>query len=367
MNAKETRPSILLIDDNETVVTGLRDWLATRLRGAEADVQIWVPKQEDGDPEEALAHRVDSHTALVITDYDLTTSVKGLFGLSIVGWCQNKSIPVGDFSRGKVSSLPKEPNLFELRVPSNDEDGSAFVASTFRGFQTIRSVLESKPSVLKEKRSLASVLASLLGREHLDSHFAMYMSRLGAANSALLQRLRDFAGSETPDDDDKTRLLTYVLGHVLLNAILKYPGPILGVQALCAYVATSTDEIDEIAPLFESARYDGPFSDGGRYYWKEDVDRAVDEFAAPLTADEFDSFGDYNRRAVEAALGRALRPHDCDRCDGLNGGFWCPFTHRPVCQRADCSVPASSWIPQGAQLSRVERDFYEEWAPLLGL
>lgn len=361
------KPSILLIDDNEIVLRGLHDKLSELLPATEVEIRTWTPTTADNDLSAVFESKVDNDTVLVVTDYDLTTSVKGLFGLSFVGWCQNKSIPVGDFSRGNIAALPKEPNLFEFRVPPNDIDGARFIASTFRGFQAIRKAIAGDPEILSARRSLAAVLATLLGREHLDSQFALYMSRLAAANSALVQRLRDFAGPQVPDDSDKIQLLTYLLGHVLLNAILKFPGPILSDKSLCAYMATSVEEFEHIAPIFAEASYDGPFSEVGQYFWREDVDVILDKIGAEIAGEDFDTFADYNRRAVETVLGRPLRLHGCERCGGKGGGFLCPFTQRPVCQRPDCSVPASSWIPQGAQLSRVERDFYDEWAPLLGL
>lgn len=363
----EATPNLLLIDDSPDNLESLRQRLAAQMPEEEVEIRAWVPTENDGPPAEAFDARVDGNTALVITDYDLTTSVKGLFGLSIVGWCQKKSIPVGDFSRGNVAALPKEPNLFELRVPTDDEHGAAFVATTFRGFRGLRAGIEATPGLLKDRRSLAAVLASLLGRPRLESQLAAYMSRLGAANSALLQQLRNFAGEEQPDDADKIRLLTYVLGHVLCNAILKYPGPILSRHGLCAYMATTADEAEAVEPLFADARYTGPFSEGHSYFWREDVDRILDGLGGDLNDADVESFADLNRRLIEAALRRALAAHSCDRCGGVKGGFWCPFTARPVCERADCSVPSSSWIPSGAQLCRVERDFYDEWAPLLGL
>lgn len=357
-------PSILLIDDNENLAVGLRDALAPLLQDVPVDIRVWVPTESE--PEIAFGEKVDDGTVLVITDYDLTTSVKGLFGLSIVGWCQSRSIPVGDFSRGNLTALPKEPNLFELRVPTDNQEGAAFIASTFRGFQEIRAAVEAT-GLSADRRNLAGVLADLLKRPHLESQFALYMNRLGAANSALLQKLRDFAGPEVPDDAAKVRLLTYVLGHVLLNAIIKYPGPVLSDKALCAYLATVPSEITALEPIFATARYAGPFSASGPAFWRENVDAILDDLGEGHDADAFESFGDYNRHVVQVALSRELAKHDCDRCGGVKGGFWCPFTLRPVCERADCSVPSSSWIPQGAQLARVERGFYDEWAPLLGL
>ena len=169
-----------------------------------------------------------------------------------------------------------------------------------------------------------------------------------------------------PGDQEKTRLLAYVLGHVLLNAVLKYPGPILSGEVLCAYLATAPNEIDPLTDLFKEARYEGPFRNDASLFWRDDVDSILDRLAVDIAEDHFESFGDFNRGVAETALNRKLVPHSCRRCKGVKGGFWCPFTTRPVCERADCSIPASSWIPSGAQLCRVERDFYDEWAPILG-
>ncbi len=359
------KPSILLIDDNDANLKKLVDGLSRLL--PDVTLKAWCPTEEEGPPETVFEALTDGGTVLVVTDYDLTTGVKGLFGHSIVGWCQSRSIPVGDFSRANNAALPKEPNLFELRVPTDEKEGAAFIANAFEGFRSIREKIADNPRLLTERRSLAAVLSALLGRPRLESQFAAYMSRLGTSNSALLQRLRDAAAADAqPGDEEKTRLLAYVLGHVLLNAVLKYPGSILSGEVLCAYLATTPDEIDPLTDLFKDARYEGPFSNGAPLFWRDEVDSILDKRAADIADDQFESFGDFNRGVTEAALKRPLARHKCVRCDGMKGGFWCPFTMRPVCERTDCSVPASSWIPSGAQLCRLERGFYDEWAPILG-
>jgi hypothetical protein len=363
-------PSILLIDDKVAVLDGLEGQLEGQLP-PEVEVRRWMPAADGDDPEQTFAALVDAETVLVATDYDLTgNGLKGLFGLTIVGWCQTRSIPVGDFSRGHTHDLPDEPNLFELRVPPDDVAGARYIAAAVEGFMKIRAAFAGNASLVEPGQNLATILATILDRPHLDSQFALYMTRLGSANSSLVQRLTDFAEPDAaPSDQDKVQVLTYVLGHVLLNAILKFPGPILSEQALCAYVATSFDECQVLVPLFERAVYAGPFALGARRYWREDVDEIIFGLAGDLGESQFAGFGDFNRAVVEGALGRELAAHACDRtgCGGKKGGFLCPFTNRPVCERGDCSVPSSSWIPRGAQLSRVERDYYDEWAPLLGL
>lgn len=360
-------PSILLIDDDEESLDNLADRLR-ELLGDDANLLIWRPTTADGPTHKAFNERVSHQTALVITDYDLTTSVNGLFGPSIVGWCQGRSIPVGDFSRANLDALPREPNLFELRVPTNFEQAAQFIHNMFKGFYDIRLWLEYHPEVLlTQPRSLAAVLAILLDKPQSESMFAAYMTKLGTANSALLQTIKQFAEpNQLPTNEDKARLLTYVLGHVLVNAVLKYPGPIVSLDALCAYFGTSLEEANVLSDLFDCARYGGPFGHTDRYYWHEVVDTLLDDMAADLYDQQFDSFAEYNRYVVERHLNRPLARHACARCDGIKGGFWCPFTMRAVCERGDCSVPASSWIPSGAQLSRVEKDFHDEWAPVLG-
>ncbi|MGD9920591.1 MAG: hypothetical protein AB7V13_03965 [Pseudorhodoplanes sp.] len=363
-NSKNGQESILLIDDNEEYLGALAHALEASIKG-EVEVRTWLPTEDD--PLVKLDSLVDDDTILVATDYDLTSQVRGLFGMTIVGWCQKRLIPVGDFSRKNIADLPKEPNLFELRVPATEEEGAAFISATASGFRELRRSLTANPEILKAKLSLAGVLATLLRKRELESQFALYMTRLGASNSSLLDQLRRFAGPEQPTDDEKRQLLAYVLGHVLPNAILKYPGPILSEKALCAYIATADEEGEALAQIFESERYAGPFSAQGRYYWRDQVDDRIDALAGNIDSAKFEMFSDYNRASVEKAAGRKLANHGCQRCGGTKGGFLCPFMRRPVCLRPDCSVSASSWVPQGAQLCRVERDFYDEWAPLLGL
>ncbi|MDP2181010.1 MAG: hypothetical protein Q8K99_00375 [Actinomycetota bacterium] len=361
-------PSILLIDDNEQLLEGLSAKLRERLGDEPVDIQTWMPATVDEDPEASFKARINDNTVFVVTDYDLTSKgLRGLFGVSIVAWSQMAAVPVGDFSRGHRESLPKEPNLFALKVPPNDEEGATFIAAIYFGFRALAAGLQQQPELLREKRSLAGVLAALLNRPHLESQFALYMSRLGAANAGLIERLRTLSVEEDHDLHAMQKLMSYLLGHVLANSILRFPGPLLSDQALTAYCATSMAEADALAGVFADARYDGPFSGVGRFFWREDVDATVEGLGAGPDPDNFEGFADFNRAVVETLLARKLANHDCGRCGGVKGGFWCPFMKRPVCERGDCSVPSSSWIPQGALLTRVERDFYDELAPLMGL
>lgn len=362
----DSQPSLVVIDDDDELLTRLRQALEQKLAQDGAEIRTWKPEERQN-PIEEFNRRIDDDTVLVVTDYDLTKNgMTGLFGVSIVSWCQGRLIPVGDFSRANLTSLPKEPALFELRVPSDIDEGATYSARMFRGFRELREVLASGTIDLGLARSPSEVLACVLQRPHLESQLALYMSLLGAGNASLLDKLRS---ALSPEDTsaEKERLLAYVLGHVFANAVLRYPGPILSERALCAYVATTGEEAAAVGEIFNDAVYTGPFSAGGTYYWRSDVDHILEGRAAALEDASSESSGGFNRIVVEKVLGRSLARHTCLRCKGTNGGYLCPFTDRTVCERADCSVGANSWIPAGADVSRIERDFYEEWAPLLGL
>jgi hypothetical protein len=356
--------SVLLIDDKQSAVDELAAALSNLLPAGSVDIRTWVPTDDDDDPHEAFLSKVDEGTTLVVTDSDLTSQGQlGLFGASVVAWCQQLAIPVGDYSR-QLPSLPKEPELFELRVPSDPQAAAAYVAATFRGFRDIADALAANEELVV-KRSPAAVIAGLLEQPDLESQIALYAVRLGPASGALMRRVEHH---DDPSAQEKRSLLAYVAGHLLLN-VLRFAGPILSLRALKAYVASDEADAPDVVALFESARYAGPFGDLEEYFWLTRVDAIIEELANALPAgQDYETSGEFHRTVLEKALARDLARHSCaTRCHGKNGGFLCPFTDRTVCERPDCSVGSNSWLPQGAKLCRIEKDFFEEWAPLLGL
>ena len=367
--------AILLIDDDHDLIDSLKVRVAAGVPDS-VKVLTWEPRSEDGDGRLHFDKlRETNDLELVATDYDLTRQgMGGLFGSTIVDWCQHHLIPVADFSRGNISSLPKEPNLFELRISPNVEQASVEIASLWRGFRQVRSGLQDVPGVtepFEQVRSPAAALARVLKRSHDESLFALYSTRYGGANSTLLDRIRATLSPDLkPAFEEKQAVLAYIVGHLLVNAVLRFPGPILHAEALAAYCGAAPEAAEDLAGLFAACKYDGPFLELGSYFWLECVQKHLGEWAAevemePAQADA-ETVGEVNRFIVESRLGKELPRHPCPRCEGRNGGFWCPLTRRAVCLRPTCSVAATSWVPRGAQLCRIERDFYEEWAPILG-
>lgn len=361
----KAKKSIAIVDDARAQLAELETKLATILVGEDVQVRSWAPKSGD-DAEAELAKLVNGGTGLVVTDYDLTgNGSMGLFGATVVAWCQARLIPVADFSRNNAGQLPSEPMLFELRVPSDLNEGAHYAARLYLGFRDLADALGRTDT--GAFRSPAEALATVLERPKLENRLSLYTSLLGAASPSLLERMKGaFAADPVAVAAEKNRLLSYVLGHLLVNAVLRYPGPILSDKALCAYAAVNYAEREELSQFFAKAVYAGPFAADHGFYWRSEVDDVLEALEVD-EAPNVENPGALRRSIVETALGRRLARHECARCLGENGGYLCPFTHKTVCERRDCSVGSTSWIPSGADVSRVDRDFYDEWAPFLGI
>ena len=356
---------IVLIDDDTKLLGRLRAAVVARL--PDVSIATWRPVSDD-DVEVAFRECVDDgETVLVATDQDLTAGgLRGLFGATIVSWCQQLAIPVGDFSRRTPRPLSRIADLFELRIPPNDGEGADYIAATYDGFTELAAAI-SELDLDPGTTSLAKYLACVVQRPHLESDFALYMARLGNGGTVVATRIIGSQSATPKDERPPEAAISYTLGHYLANVITRFAGPLLGMDALCAYVGAGAAERTVLAEMFDAARYRGPFSRLDKLFWRESVDADLEALLGSVT-DAADDIGAFHRMAIETALGRSLAPHECDRddCGGTRGGFHCPLTNRPVCVRSDCSVSGSGWIPSGATSSRVEREYHDEWAPLLG-
>ena len=358
-------PLILLIDDDENLLPPIHQGLQAHLRDQSVIVEAWVPRRNDKiGPEEKLDEYRDRNLVLVITDFDLSKNgMLGFQGPAVQNWCHRNFIPVGDFSRGKIDDLPKEPDLFDIRIPiDHDSHAIETIAAIFTAFQDIRSAIRKRN---EDTKSLPSLTAELLGKPELEPDLSLYFTRLVTSNTAVRQRLQQIAEEHIDQTQQANALITYIIAHVLSNLIIAFPGPILGREVIAAYLGTTMEGADKFIAAAALPRYDGPFSKLEDFYWRSDVDAALE--GASL-ADSADDPLLYGRDSANEIVGEALPPHGCTRtgCYGLRGGFWCPFQRRPVCLNSDCSRATSAWLPDGADMCRVEAEFFDELGPLLG-
>lgn len=351
--------SISLIDDDPKHLSALRDAVVAKLNGGAFEVTTWVPTTSEKSVEEQFTEHVGEDVVLVVTDYDLTRDLPGLFGTSVVAWCQKLALPVADYSRGDYALLPTIPDVFEFRLPKEVDLAATEIVAVAEGFQALRDAIASKQSVL-EAPSPAVMLAEILERPSEVPNFALYELQLGSYKS-VLERWR-----ENSKPNVRERIATYMLGHLLFNLILRYPGPILDARAVEAYFAIQFDMGGALLSLLEPARYNGPFERMKPYYWRARIDDVVEGWSNESNVEAHEDLAIYRRRLAEEKVGEKFKTHDCKRCGGERGGYICPFTDRIVCEREDCSVGTTSWLPHGAEIARVEKEYYEETEPMLG-
>lgn len=356
---------ILLIDDDPNVVGELKQALDAELEGTTLSTRVWSPGREDR-PDTMFERLLTAETVMVVTDYDLTRGGStGFFGSAVVDWCKRKFLPVGDYSRGTaLRQLPKEPDQYEIRVPSAPAEAAAFIKIVSTGFLSLTERIEDGWYELSLKRSPASILATVLNHPFEESRFAQYGTKIAAANASLMTQVSQMDSRNAAIAEMK-RFLPYVLGHLLFNVILHFPGPIANTRALASFLAVSEDEMPALERHFLAAKYDGPFALLGPYFWIAEIESMLSTMRGEKEI-EADTLGQLNRRTLELLEDRSLQRHECHRCQGEQGGLFCPFTKKTICSRSDCSIVSNAWIPQGARLCRIERDFYDEWAPLLG-
>lgn len=300
----------------------------------------------------------------------MTKGLGGFQGINVRNWCQDKLIPVADFTRAKHSSLPDEPDLFGMRVPTTpEEDAITFIIGIYRGFTSIR---DESIKILEETSitSISAITAAVLGRPDLEPNLSLYFSRLASSKPWPSKQLQNYA--ENHEENIQivlSDILSYIIGHVLQNLILAFPGPLMNLPVLAAYLSILKPDANRFTEKTDLAVYKGPFCELEPYYWRSDVDTKIEEIIENSDKTPPEDLEYWNRFAVEEVLGSEVDFHECGRegCNGKLGGFWCPFTKRPVCLRNDCSEPNTAWIPDGADLCRVEKDFFDEFAPLLGL
>ena len=350
-------PLLLLIDDDPDQTARLTENLSGILDRTGAVLEVIHPGKDDS-TRDLLDRILVMRPTLVVTDHDLTAQgPAGLMGDTIIAWCRTNAIPVGDYSR-KLEADLEEPDIFEFRFSKEADQAAPQIAELLLGFHALAKLVAAKPDA---GESWSNRLADLLGHPDAAASFSLYSARTGATHGTVIDRLEKRYG-----DAAKDMLANYVLGHLLKNGILRYPGPLMGAVELCSYLAISDSHADSIGKHFTAARYSGPFGSIEEFFWHEEVDSILVDLAEAQGKLDGDIDDDRHRRAILASI---LEPglHACNRCGGERGGYRCPYTERTVCNRADCSVPTSSWIPPGAYLTRVEKDYYDQWSPLLGL
>lgn len=365
--------TILLIDDKLAISTRNKDEINDfcRANNISADVTIWEKDAIVELLEEAGAHEDDDSNAtedklfrifekipnldLVIVDRDLSGINNIVSESAVINACLQAGIPVCTYHRkppnkstaGNLSQVLRQSTSYSIAVEV-DENFAKNVVEVGLGFKEI---YNSIPVDFNDPflNSPSRVLASILGLKNISIYLDQYAQSGSLASFILAQS----EALKTKDHAYRKRL-AFLLGCWLHNHILAFPGALLNKVSAYSYINIDEDTFDKYKDEFKEGIYNGPF---GRFveYW---VRIKLDE----LLQDHDDAH----------TYLKSMYPEDpkietckCSISQNLNAGFYCVISKKPI--SLQMSVGRLAWIPEGADLCRVDRDTYDQIAPLMGL
>lgn len=282
--------------------------------------------------------------------------MRGLSASAILAVARDKGIPCCQYSRQPKEGGRDFAGFDRLRRWSSDEitlegaslDGWADqIAALFNGFERIR---KAYPKVATTKTP-AGALARILEHPETESRIALYGS---GDQSFLVETLAVYNGNKRPDRLKVQSRMTRVLGNWLYLSILRFPGILVNEVAAASYLNIDRGSFakSEVQTLFAAARYAGPFSELGAWWWRNSLDEILEK------AGSQDGLSLAKTRAKTAKP--CLDPTTDDRA-----GLYCMITREPV--SAENSRGGISWFPSGADLARIRKDKFDQITALVGM
>jgi len=300
-----------------------------------------------------LARSPYDGATLLVADRDLSKSpsFRGMSVSAVIGAAKRLAIPICSYARQPAPEDYKWRARWEeghviLAAGTDDELARQGVLAA-RGFAEIASKL---PGIMKDEvgNSPAKILASLLGKAEYSDKIALY--GVGDQN-----RLSDVP-AKGKDDTDWVKRIGCFLGYWLWDSILRYPGLLVNEVAAASHLNIATDDFrkPEVRAVFKEALYDGPFADQDRPQWWRGM---IDDIVSRERCD--DGLG-----LVRGKLGAGINPSQCSVDPTKPAGYYCIISEKPV--SLENSKGGLSWLPRGADLTRISTRLFEEYGPWIG-
>jgi hypothetical protein len=291
---------------------------------------------------------------LLVADRDLSMSpnFQGMSVSAVIEAAKRLGIAICAYARQPA------PEDYKWRV--RWEEGHVILSSTedadlareaivaARGFAEIASML---PAIVKDEmsKSPAKTLAALLGKPEYADKIALY--GVGDQN-----RLSQVPAKGKKDNGDWVRRIGCFLGYWLWDSILRYPGLLVNEVAAASHlnIATADFRKGNVRGVFDNALYDGPFADPDRPHWWRGM------------MDDIVSREGYNDglELIRQKLGEIFTSSQCWVDPSKPAGYYCIISEKPV--SLENSRGGLSWLPRGADLSRITTSLFEEYGPWIG-
>jgi len=293
-------------------------------------------------------------TTLLVADRDLSmsTNFQGMSVSAVIEAAKRLGIAICAYARQPAPEDYKWRARWEeghIVLSSTHDDNlaqEAIVAA--RGFAEIALKL---PTIVKDGvgKSPAKILAALLGKPEYADKIALY--GVGDQN-----RLSQVPARGKKDNGDWVKRIGCFLGYWLWDSILRYPGLLVNVVAAASHlnIATNDFQNNKVQAVFKEALYDGPFADPDKPRWWRGV------------IDDIVSREGYNDglELIRQKLGTSFSPSQCWVDPSRPAGYYCIISEKAV--SLENSKGGLSWLPRGADLSRITTSLFEEYGPWIG-
>ncbi|MEN5171503.1 hypothetical protein ABE427_02020 [Acinetobacter higginsii] len=370
---------ILLIDDKSNIPQDLKKAITRIEPELEHLIDVWSPHNEkslqelyhankgkpthDSGADEDIWRRVleQQKVEMVVIDHDLSSLQIRISESAITNACKQLAIPVCTYHRKptqndsqNLKDRVNQARSFSIEI-NIDEDNhyekcALEIIDVFHGFKYISKEFSTLDSDTLQGGP-AKIISAILKKPQLESLFARYTSSSTLA-ADIIQYDEDASDDQISDILNKR--IPFILGCWLYNYVLPFPGILLNKIATSSYINLNIDQFHENSDEFESAKYHGPFSSNLAYWWRHDLDQIF------FDADVEDAVEYLNNKGKENILSCK-----CSVNSESDAGYYCIVKKQPISHIE--SIGHLSWIPQGADLCRINKKIYRRLAPMMGL
>jgi hypothetical protein len=290
--------------------------------------------------------------SLIVSDMDLskTPLFQGLTDAVVTRVAQDLGIPTAYYSTTlETAEGQRQDRAGDGRILLGSTDYEIIghkIALLASGFAEVRRSIEKILALDRAERpaDAPKFLAELVRRPEAYHKIGLYVAGDQRMGAEILSG---------PKRQTSSRQAA-VFGTWIYDSLMSYPGVLVNYVAAASYLNISIEDFgrEDVAQIWQHARYDGPFADSNEpLLWRDMLDR----FLASAGAD--DGLELLRSKGIE------VQPCYCTVDSQLTAGYYCMVTKVPVSY--ENSVGSLSWFPPGADLARVSKPAYDELAPWL--
>ncbi|MDD2781965.1 hypothetical protein [Sulfuricurvum sp.] len=327
------------------------------LQNTNEDLNFMFPDNSVKDTQ-ALEDRLSTYLnsrkdiKLLVIDHDLSGFKNDKLSEPVISIASHSSsIPLIRYARINRKSVDTLADAidagseFSIKIDTkNPTEAAKKIINAYDGFSKIKNAIEILDDTQRSKGP-SSIIANITNAKTQEDNFWMYVS--GASLLKELVELNEVMIAQSLNDEQKNKLvidrLSYIIGYWFYNIILTFPGVILNKIATSSYLHITQQDLEQNQQFFEPAKYNGPFSLTDEYWWKEKLDEILDQ--------------------EEVDTGFDLLAKNGIHVEKQEGGYYCIMTQQAISFEDSRSL---SWLPNGAILSKVDKNLYDQYAPFFG-